>query len=75
MNKTSLFSVFLLAGCAGLSSHTVNQECNFDKEVCEQHLTYFNDDRAKFNTDGAYLAVYDVDKHKYLENLDTGIKK
>ena len=74
MNKTFLFSVFLLAGCAGLSNHTVNQQCNFAKEVCHQHLTDFNDDRNKFQTDGAYLAVYDVTEHKYLEKLDTGIK-
>jgi hypothetical protein len=74
MNKTFLFSVLLLVGCVGLSNHTVNQQCNFDKEVCQHHLTDFNDDRNKFQTDGAYLAVYDVTEHKYLEKLDTGIQ-
>lgn len=74
MNKTFLFSVLLLTGCAGLSNHTVNQQCNFDKAVCQQHLSDFNDDINKFQTDGAYLAVYDVTENKYLEKLDTGIK-
>lgn len=74
MNKSLLFSVLLLAGCAGLGNHAVNQQCELDKAVCKQHLTDFNDDISRFQTDGAYLAVYDVTKHKYLEKLDTGIK-
>lgn len=74
MNKTFLFSVLLLVGCTGLSNHTVNQQCDFDKAICKQHLTDFNEDRTKFQTDGAYLAVYDVTENKYLEKLDTGIK-
>lgn len=34
----------------------------------------FNEDRNKFQTNGAYYALYDVGEHKYLEKLDTGIK-
>lgn len=64
----------MLAGCAGLRNHAVNQQCNFDKEVCHQHLADFNDNISKFNTDGAFLAVYDVTKHEYMEKLDAGIK-
>lgn len=73
MNKMLLL-IFLLTGCSCLSNLSVNQQCELDKAVCKQHLTDFNDDRAKFQTDGAYLAVYDVTEHKYMENLDTGIK-
>lgn len=74
MNKTLLLLIFLLSGCTYLSNLAVNQQCELDKAVCKQHLTNFNDDRAKFQTDGAYLALYDVTEHKYMENLDTGIK-
>ena len=74
MNKTILFPILLLAGCAGLRNHAVNQQCNFDKEVCHQHLTDFNDDRTNFQTDGAYIAVYDMTEQKYMEKLDAEIK-
>ena len=39
-----------------------------------QHLMDFNEDRNRFQTNGAYYALYDVGEHKYLEKLDTGIK-
>ena len=74
MNKTLLFSVLLLAGCVSLNNYKINQQCELDEAVCQQHLSDFNDDRNRFQTDGAYLAVYDVTEHKYMENLDTGIK-
>ena len=74
MNRTLLFSVLLLAGCASLGNLAVNQQCELDEGVCQQHLSDFNEDRNRFQTDGAYLAVYDVTEHKYMENLDTRIK-
>ena len=74
MNKSLLLLIFLLTGCSYLSNLAVNQQCELDKAVCKQHLTDFNEDRTKFQTDGAYLALYDVNEHKYLEKLDTGIK-
>ena len=74
MDRTLLFSALLLAGCASLNNHNVNQQCEFDEAVCQQHLSDFNEDNTKFQTDGAYYALYDVSEHKYLEKLDTGIK-
>ena len=51
----------------------VNLQCLFDEDICKQHLSDFNNDRAKFKTDGAYFALYDVTEHKKIEELDSFI--
>lgn len=75
MKKTYLFlTLLLLAGCSWLSNLSVDQQCLLDNEACQQHLSDFNQDRAHFLTEGAYLALYDMSEHKFIEEIDARLK-
>ena len=62
----------ILTGCCLFGEYkTTNQQCNFEKSVCENNIRSFKKGITKFYADGGMYIIKDINTGKTLEN--TGI--
>ncbi len=70
---STLALTIILTGCCLFGENkTTNQQCNFEKSVCENNIRSFKKGITKFYADGGMYIIKDINTGKTLENTSVG---